>query len=86
MIYKEFYRIYGVLLEPCARIAKAETVAPGIHVGHEAFPPNTRDVIGEYDLQVTYCGLLKVVASGVPVKPVAPLAIHANDMAGLVQE
>jgi len=86
MIHQKFSRIIGILFEPRTRTAQAETVAPGIHVSQEPFLPYTIDVVGEQNLKVTNSGFFKIATTGIPVKPATPFTIHANDMAGLVQE
>ena len=83
---KEISRIFGIGFEPVAGTAKAKTVTPAIHVGHDACAADTLDVVRQQDLQVTHGGFLEIVTAGIPVEAAATLAIHANDVAGLVQE
>jgi len=86
MIQKKILRIVGIVFEPGTGAAEAKTVAPGIHVGHDALPPHAGNVVGENDLQVTNSRFFEVIATGIPVKPATPVTIHADDMAGLMKK
>ena len=86
MFSQKFSRILRVATEPCPRAAQAKTVAPRVHVGHESCTAYTVDIVGEQDLQETNCRFLEVVATGVAVQTIAARRVHADDVAGLVQE
>lgn len=86
MIHKKFTRILGVLFEPVPRVAEPETVAPGIHIQHQAIPPDPIDMVRQQDLQITYGRFLQVIATGVAIETISSLPIHANDVTGLMQE
>lgn len=83
---KEISRILGIGFEPVASPAKAKTVTPAIHIGHDACAADALDVVRKQDLQETHGGFLQIVTAGIPVEAGATLTIHANDVAGLVQE
>lgn len=86
LIYKKFPGIFRVLLEPPARASETETVAPRVHILHQAFPANSVDMIGQHDLQVTNGGLLEIIAARVTIKPLATIGCHAYDVATFVQQ
>ena len=85
MIHKKLCCIPGVSLEPVSGISKPKTVAPGVHVEHKLVSPNTVDMIGQYDLQVTNSRLLKIVATCVTIKTISPVLCHTNDVAGFMK-
>ncbi len=86
MIHKKIARVFGIVLKPVARVAEPEAIAPGVHVRHQAISPDALDIVCKNKLQVTHCGFFQVVAARISIEAIAPLAIHAYDVTGLVQE
>ncbi len=86
MIDKKFSRIVGIGLKPVTRIAEPKTVTPGIHIRHQAITTDILNIVRKDNLQVTNGRLLKVITACITIKIITPLAIHADDMAGLMQE
>ena len=86
MIHKKIARIFCIVLKPVERVAKPEAITPGVHVRHDPISPDTLNVVCQNNLQVTYRGFFQVVAARISIKAIAALAIHADDVTGLVQE
>src|SRR5581483_1480774 len=58
-------RVLGVTLEPRARTPQSKTVSPLVHVAKQTLAPDTGQLIGQQDLQVTHARLLGIVPAGV---------------------
>src|SRR5262249_14594563 len=78
-------RIAGIRLEPGARAAEPEAVAPRVHVLHEARAAPPREFTPPEYLQVAHRRLLVVVAARIAVQLRAALRGHADEVACLVQ-
>ena len=54
MIHKKLCRILGISSKPVSGISQAKTVAPGVHIPHQAVTPSYVDMIRQYKLQITH--------------------------------
>jgi hypothetical protein len=79
-------RVPGVPFEPGPGRTEPKGVAPGVHIPHHSFAPETRQFVRQQDLQVADRVLLVVVAARVRVQARAAGGIHADEMAGFVQD
>jgi len=78
--------ILGIALEPRTGIAQPKAVAPGVHVGHQAITSDAVELTSEYDLQVADRRFLEVIAARVGFELLSPVAGHADDVTGFVQQ
>ena len=83
---QESARVLSIRLEPGAGGAEAKAIAPAVHVEKSTLATESLDVVGEQQLQVADRILLDVFAAGFGVEHLAAFAIHADDVAGLVQQ
>jgi hypothetical protein len=79
-----------ILLEPRARGAETEAVAPGIHVGEGAFTAAAHaafilELLRQQDLQIAHRALLGVVTTCVRLETGAAFGCHADVVGRLVQ-
>ena len=86
MIRKKLCRVFGITLEPVSSIPETKTVAPVIHVQHEAVATYALNVVSQYKLQIADGGFFQVITTGVSMKGGTSVCSHANHMTGLVKE
>ncbi len=53
---------------------------------HESLAPDAGDLVGQQDLQIADCVLLRIVAARVAVQPRSALGRHADVVTGLVED
>jgi len=86
LVNQPLTRVLGIALEPRTGITQPETVAPAIHVGYQAITADTVEFIREHHLQVADRRFLEVVAAGIGLELLSPVAGHANNVAGFMQQ
>jgi UDP-N-acetylmuramoyl-L-alanyl-D-glutamate--2,6-diaminopimelate ligase len=78
--------ILCILLEPGLRRTQPEAVTPGIHVRAQSCATNTRNGIGQQDLQIADGILLGIVPARIRMQAIAPHLIQADPVTGLMQD
>ena len=75
-----------ILGKPAGRTTESEAVSPGIHVLHQLPGTDTRQLIGQHDLQIANRRLFEIVATRIPVYDAATSIIHADQVGCFVQQ
>ncbi len=77
--------ILSVFREPSFSPTQTEAVSPFIHVADYPVAPYAVQVIRQHDLWLANCRFLKIIASGITIEMLTPIAGHTDNVANLVQ-